>query len=293
MKQLKGLLQLLRPEQWLKNAFVFIPLFFDAKLFDLAYVNQAAIIFLAFSFAASAIYCLNDIQDIERDRLHPRKRFRPIASGVISTSAAYATMSFCVLASLLLACIGTDTYSSALIILTYLLLNVAYCFKLKHYAIVDVFIIATGFVLRIFAGGACCNIHLTPWIVLMVFLLALFLAFAKRRDDVLIYEHTGTLARSGIDRYNLPFMNQIIGLIATITIVCYILYTVNPDVVARFDSEYVYLTAVWVIAAMIKYLQITMVDLKSGSPTKVLLTNRFVQACIVGWGIHFLILIYC
>lgn len=292
MNTLTAILRLLRPEQWLKNAFVFIPLFFDRRLFDTKALLGAAMAFFAFSFAASAIYCLNDIQDLERDRQHPRKQHRPLASGVLRPSVAYALMVACVAISY--AIVGVShTLALAGIITTYLLLNAAYCLRLKHYAILDVFIIAVGFVLRIFAGGVSCNIHLTPWIVLMVFLLALFLAFAKRRDDVLIYEHTGTLARRGIDRYNLPFMNQIIALIAAITIVCYILYTVNPDVVTRFRSEYVYLTAVWVIAAMIKYLQITMVDLKSGSPTKVLLTNRFVQCCIVGWGIHFLILIYC
>ena len=159
-------------------------------------------------------------------------------------------------------------------------------------AIVDIFIIAAGYILRIFAGGMATGVFLSHWMVLMTFLLALFLAFAKRRDDVLMFEATKTKTRNSIARYNISFMNQVISMIASITMVCYIMYTVSPEIISRFDSSSLYVTSIFVLAGIIRYLQITMVDVKSGSPTKVLLEDRFIQASLVGWFITFVIIIY-
>ncbi len=126
----------------------------------------------------------------------------------------------------------------------------------------------------------------------MTFLLALFLAFAKRRNDVTIYENTGVKTRKNIARYNLPFLNQAIGIVASITMVCYIMYTVSPEVVARFDNSYLYLSSIFVLAGLIRYLHITIVDSKSGSPTRILMNDRFIQATILGWILTFVIIIY-
>lgn len=178
------------------------------------------------------------------------------------------------------------------IIIFYVLMNIAYCIKLKHIAIVDVFIISLGFVLRVLIGGFATGIYLSHWIVLMTFLLALFLAFAKRRDDVVLYEESGVKARKNVNRYNVAFMNHAIGIVAGITMICYIMYTVTPEVMARFESRYLYITSFFVLAGIIRYLQVTIVDLRSGSPTKVLLRDRFIQACIVGWVTTFFVIIY-
>lgn len=178
------------------------------------------------------------------------------------------------------------------ILLIYILMNVAYCLYLKRHAIVDVFVIATGFVLRIVFGGLASGVTLTHWIVLMVFLLALLLAFAKRRDDVVLYEHTGQQVRHGVEHYSLPFLDLVLGLLAAITIVCYILYTVSPEVIVRFHSPYVYLTSIFVLGGIIRYLQLTIVAKRSGSPTKVLLTDHCVQACILLWVASFAVLLY-
>ena len=183
-------------------------------------------------------------------------------------------------------------FKTVAVIVSYFVLNIAYCVKLKHYAIVDVFIIATGFVLRLFAGAFAGNVPLSHWIVLMTFLLALFLAFAKRRDDVVSYENTGVLARRNINRYNLAFMNQALSVISAVTLVAYILYCVSPEVRVRVGSEYLYLTSIFVLAGIIRYLQISIVDLKSGSPTKVLLRDRFIQGCVLLWMASFLFLLY-
>lgn len=287
-------IQLLRPHQWLKNFFIFLPLFFGRHLTDLDYIYPSILAFISFSLAASAIYCLNDVWDAEKDRLHPIKSRRPIACGALSKRIGYMIATICAIMSLILSYFeiwGGKFYLFA-IILFYILMNIAYCIKLKQIAVVDVFVIATGFVLRVFAGGFATGIYLSHWIILMTFLLALFLAFAKRRDDVVMYENTGVKVRNNVNRYNLDFMNQAITVVGSITMVCYIMYTVSPEVMSRFQSSYIYVTVLFVLAGIIRYMQITIVDVKSGSPTKVMLNDHFVQACIVGWCITFAILIY-
>ncbi len=290
----KGLLKILRPQQWLKNGFVFLPLFFSGQLLNVDLLLQGGGAFFAFSFVASAIYCLNDICDVEMDKLHPEKSKRPIASGAISKNMAYMLMSLCVVVAMSLCffCAGTVYFELMAIVGFYFCLNIAYCLRLKQIAILDVLIIAIGFVLRVFVGGVATGIELSEWIVIMTFLLALFLAFAKRRDDVVLYESTGVAPRAHTNRYNLDFLNQVMTIISTITIVAYIMYTLSPAVIERFDSKYVYVTAVFVLTGIIRYLQITIVDLKSGNPTKVLVRDRFLQTCIVGWMVSFLFIIY-
>ena len=291
---MKNIVILLRPQQWLKNGFIFIPLFFDHKLTDWYCLCSAILAFFAYSFAASAIYCLNDLIDVEADRKHPKKCKRPIAAGVISKAQALLLVALCLGVAFAIATM-LDSYAQWKVIGilgVYIVMNIAYCLKLKQMAIVDVFIIAVGFVLRIFVGGFATGVVLSQWIVLMTFLLALFLTFAKRRDDVVIYEHTRVLPRKNICRYNLSFMNQVIGVVSSITMVCYIMYTVDPEVIARMGSRYVYLTSVFVLAGIIRYLQLTIVDVKSGSPTKVLMKDRFVQCSIIGWIITFVLIIY-
>ena len=247
--------------------------------------------FVAFCLAASGIYCFNDIWDVEADRLHPDKKTRPIASGKLSKLVGYLLMIGCiVLSSAVTLLIGNKR--AIVVIEFYIVMNIAYCIYLKRIAIIDVFVIAFGFVLRILAGGFATDTHLTHWIVLMTFLLALFLSFAKRRDDVVMYENSGVRIRKNVNRYNLAFMNQIITVVACLTMMCYIMYTVSPEVIERCRSSYVYLTSIFVLAGIIRYLQLTIVDVKSGSPTKVLISDFFIQACLLGWIITFCIILY-
>lgn len=292
---IKNIVLLLRPQQWVKNGFVFLPLFFNGQLFDADALLSTFMAFVAFCFAAAGIYCMNDIVDAEADRRHPKKCSRPIASGAISTTLGWALAAICLATSFVSAFFVGDSWTNvAIVIGIYFVMNIAYCLRLKQIAIVDVFIISIGFVLRIFVGGFATGIFISHWIVLMTFLLALFLALAKRRDDVAIYEQTGVLPRKNVAAYNLDFMNQAIGIVAAITMVCYIMYTVSPDVVARFEGggKYLYLTSIFVLAGIIRYLQITIVNLSSGSPTKVLIHNRFLQICLACWIVSFLIIIY-
>ncbi len=294
MNSTLSLIKLLRPQQWAKNIFIFLPLFFNGDILNPAPLFSCVIAFFAFSFTASAIYCFNDIYDVEADRLHPKKSKRPIAAGTISISTAYITMFCCLLVSfLLLLCWGgANKYATMGLIGLYGLMNIAYCIKLKQFTIVDVMIIAIGFVLRIFVGGVVSDTFLSEWIVLMTFLLALFLAFAKRRDDVVIYQNSGVILRRKTDRYNLEFMNQVLTIIASVTLMAYIMYTVSPEVVERLGTRYVYITALFVLTGIIRYLQITIVDMKSGSPTEVLYKDHLIQGCILAWIVSFLLIIY-
>ncbi len=291
---LKQMISLIRPNQWIKNVFVLMPLFFGGQLLSSWCWKESIIAFAAFSLMASAIYCLNDLFDLESDRKHPEKCLRPLASGELKKSHALFLIAFLIPSSLALSyfLLGTGALAVTLILTFYLLINIAYSYRLKHIAIIDVFIVSLGFVLRLLAGGLSCAITLSPWIVLMTFLLALFLAFAKRRDDVVLYENNRVEIRKSVSSYNLPFMNQTLGILAAVTIVCYIMYTVSPEVEARFGNSYVYVTSIFVIAAILRYLQLALVEHKTGNPVNVVFRDRFVQICLLGWLATFSVILY-
>ena len=290
---MKKTLLLIRPQQWIKNGFVLIPMFFGGRLLNADDVIASVVTFFAFSFAASAIYCFNDIVDVDADRRHPVKCRRPIASGAVSVPTAYALMAvLALLSALLLFFLPQRAGETAGIVAFYFLLNMAYCIWLKRHAIIDVCTVAFGFVLRILAGGMACDVAVSNWLVLMTFLLALFLSFAKRRDDVLRMNETGEPPRRNTIRYNLTFVNQAITITGTVTLVCYIMYTVSPEVVSRFHAPYLYLTSIFVLVGLLRYMQLTVVDEVSGDPTKILLRDRFTQAIVVAWIMVFLLIIY-
>lgn len=290
---MKKLLKLIRPHQWLKNGFVFIPMFFGGGLLNTDNIVHGIITFFSFSFIASSIYCFNDIIDVDDDRRHPIKCQRPIASGAIGITSAYVLMAVMVLLSFsLLLLLPQQGWKVAAVVLFYFVMNLTYCAKLKQYAILDVCIIAFGFVLRILAGGTATGIMLSNWLVLMTFLLTLFLSFAKRRDDVVRMNETGEAPRQNTIRYNLTFINQAITITASVTLVCYVMYTVSPDVTSRFNTQYLYLTSIFVLVGLLRYIQLTVVDKRSGDPTKILMRDRFTQLIVVGWISAFLIIIY-
>lgn len=290
---MKKTLLLIRPQQWIKNGFVLIPMFFGGRLLNADDAIASVVTFFAFSFAASAIYCFNDIVDVDADRRHSVKCHRPIAAGAVSVPTAYALMAvLALLSALLLFFLPQRAGETAGIVAFYFLLNMAYCIWLKRHAIIDVCTVAFGFVLRILAGGMACDVAVSNWLVLMTFLLALFLSFAKRRDDVLRMNETGEPPRRNTIRYNLTFVNQAITITGTVTLVCYIMYTVSPEVVSRFHAPYLYLTSIFVLVGLLRYMQLTVVDEVSGDPTKILLRDRFTQAIVVAWIMAFLLIIY-
>ena len=287
----KHVITLLRPQQWLKNFFVFTPLFFDRRIADWHYAWPCIVAFLVFCLTASGIYCLNDIRDAKADSRHPVKRWRPVASGQVSKGAAYVMMAVAWATAFALVAIFA-LYPLASTLLLYIAMNIAYCLKLKQMALLDVLIIAMGFVMRIVAGSQASGIALSPWIVITTFLLALFLALAKRRDDVVIFQTSGIKVRKNVERYDLVFLNLAVAMVGSATIVCYMLYTISPDVVERLGCPHLYATSIFVVAGILRYMQLAFASNKCGSPTKVLLHDCGLQLCVVGWIIVFAIILY-
>ena len=287
---IKDILKLTRLHQYIKNLFIFMPLFFVGQIENTELLLNAVIAFVAFSLTASAIYTLNDYHDIEEDRRHPEKKDRPLTSGAISKSQAVIIMSVLFMAGFTL--MAFLSLKAAGLLAGYVVMNISYSFYLKHVSIIDVSIIAIGFVLRLFIGSVVTNIPLSMWIVIMTFLLALFMALAKRRDDVLIYMDTGKKMRKVIDGYNLQFLDTAMAIMASVVIVAYTIYTTSPEVVARVNSEYLYLTALFVILGIMRYLQVAFVLKDSGSPTKIVLKDRFMQFALIGWVLTFAWILY-
>lgn len=267
-----------------------MPLFFVGQIANVELLLNAVVAFIALSVSASAIYILNDYQDIEEDRQHPKKKFRPLASGaVLKKHAIILTGIFFTVGVSIMAILSFQAFG---ILCAYIALNIGYSFYLKHIAILDVSIIAVGFVLRLFVGSTVTEIPLSMWIVIMTFLLALFMALAKRRDDVLLFLNTGKKMRKVIDGYNLQLIDSAMMIMASVVIVAYILYTTSTEVLQRMQSEYLYLTALFVILGIMRYLQIAFVENNSGSPTKIVLKDKFMQITILAWVLSFVWIIY-
>ena len=287
-------LQLLRPLQWLKNAFVFAPIFFSNHLLEMDYLMPTFIVFASFCLISSSIYCFNDLKDAEADRMHPKKCHRPIASGKVSAKGGYIMMAICLTGAFALLPLahGINTPYLYIIVGGYWLMNIAYCLRLKQIAILDVSIIAIGFVMRVLAGGMVVDIWVSHWLVLMTFLVTFFLALSKRNDDYRIYEQTGIKPRVSITGYNKTFINEATAIVGAVTLVCYIMYTMSPEVIERMGTRYVYLTTGWVLAGLLRYLQNMIVFGLSGSPTKSLVKDHFIQFCILGWLASFFVIIY-
>jgi decaprenyl-phosphate phosphoribosyltransferase len=283
-------LKLLRPSHWAKNLFLYIPLFFAGEIFNFQKVLELFLAFMAFSLVASSIYIINDYKDVEADRLHPVKKNRPIASGAVSKPAALVIFVVCLLIGGALAWYVRPKFVFVLSI--YFIINLLYTFGLKNISILDILILSTGFVLRVKAGGVAGNIAVSEWLMIMVFLLALFMAIAKRRDDVLIKAISGQDMRKAVKGYNLDFMNVMLALVSAVIIVAYLMYTMAPETAARFGTYRLYYTCLFVIGGLLRYLQITYVENNTGSPTKILYKDRFIQLTILLWVLSFYVLIY-
>jgi len=290
MHTLRGLIRLARPHQYLKNLFVFLPLFFGWRLAQPSAVYGSLAAFAVFCLAASAVYVFNDLRDAPQDRLHPVKKNRPIAAGTVSPALGWWYMAALAGSALALAPLVPGRAFVG-ILMGYLTINVAYSLGVKHLSIVDLICIAIGFVLRIFAGGAASGVTPSHWIVIMTFLLALFMGLAKRRDDLLLAA-CGSKTRKCLDGYSLEYVSLCMAVMGGVVIVSYILYTLSPDVMAKHGTDQLYLTSLWVVAAMLRYMQITFVEQKSGSPTQVLLRDAFIQVCIVLWVLSFYVLLF-
>ena len=290
--KVNALFLLMRPSQWVKNIILFLPVFFAQEMADLDRLQNVAILFAGFCMLTSGVYVFNDLMDAKEDRLHPAKQFRPIAARKGSPAEAIAFMFLLYGISAL--CFSLLHISSDLIwslVGGYILLNLAYTLFLKQVQIIDAMIVACGFIIRLEAGAAAGEIELSHWLIIMTFILSLFLAFAKRRDDLRNFMETGQISRKNITGYTIDYLNVILSFLSSIIAVTYILYTLSPEVTAR-SSEYLYVTVPFVLAGIMRYLQIILVEKSNCNPTDILLQDRTLQLTVAGWFIVFALLIY-
>lgn len=296
--QLRPILKLIRVRHWVKNLFLFIPSFFAGHLFNTRELIMVGIGALAFSLVSSGVYIINDYRDRNFDKLHPKKKFRPLASGEVKPSSAIVLLVCLVISGLAIAAALNTVF--LMLLAGYLLLNLAYSFGLKNIPILDLFIVSVGFLIRVYSGGVIAGLPITHWLSLMVLLLALFLIVAKRRDDILLMKngkngkngnHNAVIRKSSM-KYNLVYINSCVTLLSAVMVVAYIMYTVSPEVTERFESNYLFATTIFVIAGIMRYLQIVFVEKNSGSPTNIFIRDRFILCTIVGWIITFYFVIY-
>lgn len=287
---MKSIIRLIRVRHWVKNLFLFIPSFFAGHLFKADELLMVLAGAFAFSLVASGVYVINDYRDRFVDRLHPTKKLRPLASGEIGTVTAWILIITFIVSGLLLA--ATLEIVFFYLLLGYFIMNLGYSFGLKNIPILDLFIVSLGFLLRIYSGGVIADLPITHWLSIMILLLALFLIIAKRRDDILINAQNGCVIRKSTQTYNLDFINSCITLLSSVVIVAYIMYTVSPEVTERFNSDYLFITTIFVIAGIMRYLQIIFVENKSGSPTKIFIIDKFILITIAGWILSFYFIIY-
>lgn len=283
-------LKLLRPKDWAKNLFLFVPLFFAGEIFNIPLVLDIAGGFAAFCCIASSIYILNDYRDRDDDRKHPVKSTRPLASGAVSPTAALVIFALLLIGGFGIAFLIRDKF--VFILGIYFLINLGYSFGLKNIPILDIVLVAIGFVLRIKGGSVISYIPLSEWIIIMVFLLALFMAIGKRRDDILLKLSSGTDMRKAVKGYSLDFLNTLLALVCAVVIVAYFMYTMSPEVVERMGTHRLYYTCLFVLAGIMRYLQVIFVQADSGSPTKILYKDRFIQVTILLWIASFISIIY-
>ena len=287
---IKDFLELIRVRQWVKNLFLVIPTFFAGTILSIDIIKTLTLGILSFSFVASGIYILNDFKDREADRIHPKKKSRPLASGALSPTSGLTISGILTSIGLGIAALLNENF--LWFILLYLIINIAYTSGLKNISILDLLLVSIGFIIRIYAGGVLTNVTISHWLAIMVFLLALFLVVAKRKDDLIVQESIGGQVRKASAYYNTEFVNSVITLLSATILVAYMMYTLSEEVTQRLGSEYLFTTTIFVVAGILRYLQIIFVEKRSGSPTEIFLTDKFIVLTILGWIISFYFLIY-
>ncbi len=276
------MLRLLRPHQWLKNGFVFVGLLFGHAWNDVATVQTVVLAALAFCLVSSAIYVVNDLADREADRLHPHKKFRPLAAGTVTAGQGMVLGLLCAVAGFALAWAASPTV--LLIVALYGALNLLYSWRLKHVVILDVFIIAAGFMLRILAGTVGVGIPPSSWLLLTGLMVTLFLGFAKRRSELAVMEHSDVPARKVLQNYSLPMLDLMIGVCATGVVMAYSLYTMSADTIAAHRTGDLLYTVPFVLYGLFRYLHLTFSTDAGEDPARDLLRDPHLLLTVLGWA---------
>lgn len=287
--QAAGLIRTMRPKQWIKNGFIFVPLLFDGKLANIPYLLATVTGFVLLSLVTGAVYTINDLADIEADRAHPAKRNRPLPSGQLSKGAAIGAAVALPLLCLPAAYMLLPAF--ALIVVAYLLLQIAYSFWLKHVVLIDAMAIAAGFLLRVAAGAELVDAQrFSPWLYIFTAMLALFLGFAKRRQELVLLESGANNHRAILDHYNLKLLDEIILIVTATTVLTYALYTFSAEGLPPNHS--MMLTTPFVLYGIFRYLYLIHVRGEMDAPDEVILKDRPLQIAVILWGIAVILILY-
>jgi 4-hydroxybenzoate polyprenyltransferase len=285
-----GLVASLRPQQWVKNGFVFAALIFSRSIVDWhrnARVTAGAFLFCLMS---SAVYLLNDILDAPEDRRHPLKRLRPLASGKLGVGTA--SLAAIILAFLSLGGAWALDHTFFIIVAAYGLINVLYSWVLKRVVLLDVFVISAGFVLRVISGGVIIHVEISPWLIVCATLLALFLALSKRRHELVVLGKDAGDHRTILSRYSPYFLDQLIGIVTASTVMSYALYTLSSDVQVKFPGKRLELTIPFVLFGIFRYLYLVHENEEGGSPTRLLFTDPVLLSVVLFWAASVIFIIY-
>jgi 4-hydroxybenzoate polyprenyltransferase len=284
-------IKLIRPKQWIKNGFVFAALIFAKELFQIVPFLTALRAFGAFCLTASAVYIINDMLDAEADRAHPKKRFRPIAAGTISIPQALILLGMIVCLAILLA--WPLPFSFQILVACYFAMNLAYSFKLKEIMLLDVFIIAAGFMLRVLGGAYAINVVVSSWLVLCTMFVSLFLGFAKRRGELVALQAAGKEAdRKVLQHYRLEVLDQMLTITAAGTVISYALYTVAPRTLEVFGTDKLIYTTVFVMYGVFRYMHLVHATDSTENPTAVVASDIPIIVVAGLWILSCVFLIY-
>ena len=284
------ILKSLRPYQWTKNLFVFAPLIFSQNIFNVPYLIKTILAFAIFCLLSGAVYILNDLRDIEEDKLHPLKSQRPLASGRLGKTPA--TAAFVVFSLLAVGCAFLLNLTFFILALAYLLLQVLYSVWLKHVVILDVLLIAAGFLLRVSAGGVVIFVDISEWLLICTFLLALFIALSKRRHELVFLEKEASNHRPILQEYSPYLLDQMISVVTASTVVSYCLYTISEETVAKFGSSRLIYTVPFVLYGIFRYLYLIHKKGEGGSPESLILKDKPFLAGIPLWIVSAVVILY-
>ncbi len=293
MRALVGLVRTMRPRQWTKNGIIYAGIVFDGQLLVWDSFLRVTIAFFLLCLIAGSVYIINDLVDIERDRQHPTKQFRPLPSGQLPASLAVAVAVILPLLCVSGAVLLSGNWRFAFMLVAYLVLQILYSFLLKHIVIVDVMAITAGFVLRVGAGVLVIEVsNFSPWLYACSALLAMFLAVGKRRQELLLLAENAVNVRSIYKDYNLPLLDDMMRILLTSTLITYILYTIEAPTIKVANTNSALLTVPFVMYALFRYLYLIHVRGEGAAPDEVLLTDRPLQLAILCWGITFVVILY-
>lgn len=278
------LLACARPHQWVKNLFVLAPLMFSGKLINPVELAHGVVAVLSFCLISSAIYVFNDFMDADADRAHPDKSSRPIASGHLSITIALIASTVMLGAGLSIASFVGAHF--AMLASIYLVMTVSYCVFLKHIVILDAMIIACGFVLRLIAGAVAVNVPPSKWLILCAFLLSLYLAFAKRRQELMVQSESVVRHRQVLGEYSTTFLDQANSILVGAAMICYAIYTMDNNTIENFGSEAVVFGNVFVIHGLLRYMALMQNTAQGQDPSMVLIRDRPLMITIIGWAVY-------